>query len=65
MIMYSSNTNTEYLQSALGMTYIDDTSADIGFKSTRSIYLVSSLLAFINIYNESHDKYIERLKNMD
>ncbi|KAM3137300.1 hypothetical protein pb186bvf_010670 [Paramecium bursaria] len=64
MIIFSSNANTEFLQTLLTFQKIEQTQNLFNLKQSRSVYLVSSMLAFYNFDNLSEEAYIAYVKTM-
>lgn len=64
MITHSANANTEFLQTVLGLNNIRKMIASLGLNETQDSYLVSSQLAMLNIYQQSREDWLERLRNL-
>ncbi|CAD8100870.1 unnamed protein product [Paramecium sonneborni] len=63
MILFSSNTNTEYLQTLLTMQSIENTIKQIKLEQTQSYYLSSYFLVFLNYENKEREEYIQQISS--
>ncbi|CAD8056590.1 unnamed protein product [Paramecium sonneborni] len=63
LIQFNSICIAEFLQTYLGRDSIDLTLQNLNIEQTSQVWHASSYLAFININNQSHQEYIERIEN--